>query len=328
MCRGQSVVIEGKVYYGGGETETDESDNSYCYLVQCYDPAQDKWTTLSQLKLPVRYFGLGQIDGQLIAVGGEMKSYGKFERSKYVQRLEGNAWKLDNKIPPMSSALLHPAVVGHKSILIVASGEYFNEVTHSVEIFRLGEAKWYKTHITSLPKACACYGLSIVSSDSENKLYVLGGTNNQWNLNQALYISMEDLNYSPTKQDTTSKMEQSAIFSSSQHLKAIGAVDDSPSHWKTLPDTPTYSPAASILGGSLIALGGWDKADYEGSKVQSSIMKYSSSTNSWIYIGDLPAPGLAKTTTAIISLAEVLVIGGWDGSGMSKAVYKLSLLLK
>ena len=85
MCSGQSVVMDGKVYYGGGKTETDELENSYCYFVQCYDPSQDKWTTLSQLKLPVRYFGLGQLDGHLVAVGGEMRLSGSFERSKCVQ---------------------------------------------------------------------------------------------------------------------------------------------------------------------------------------------------------------------------------------------------
>ncbi len=57
-------------------------------------------------------------------------------------------------------------------------------------------------------------------------------------------------------------------------------------------------------------------------------MRYSTGTNSWIYIGDLPTPGLAKTTAAVLSLAEILVIGGWDGKNMSSTVYKISLLLK
>ena len=304
MCRGQSVVINGKVYYGGGETEADESENSYCYLIQCYDPSQDKWDTLSQL-LPVRYFGLGQLDGHLVAVGGEMKSKssGNFERSKCVQILDGNAWRSD-KIPPMLSALLHPAVISHSSTLIVAGGQhFFNVAARSVEIFQLGENKWYKTHFNSLPKES--YGLSVVSG-SDNKHYALGGTNDQCHFNQALYVSTEDL-----------------------HSKKV-AVDDSRSHWKKLPDTPTYSPAASILGGFLIALGGYDKAECEGSTgvaVKTSIMKYSKGTNSWIHVGDLPTPGLAKTTTAVLSPAEILVIGGWDGTSMSNAVYKLSLLL-
>ena len=33
-----------------------------------YDPSQDKWTTLPPL--PVRCFGLGQVNHKLVAVGG------------------------------------------------------------------------------------------------------------------------------------------------------------------------------------------------------------------------------------------------------------------
>ena len=314
MCGGQSVVIDSKVYYGGGETENEDA----CYLVRCYDPSQDEWTTLPPL--PVRYFGLGQIKGQLVAVGGEMKSSrnGEFERSSHVQTLDGKVWK--ETLPPMSSALLYPAVISHKSMLVVAGGEYFDSITQSVEIFRLKEARWYRAHINSLPNAC--FGLSTVSSDSENKHYALGGTNNQGNLNQAIYVSTKSLCCNATELDnSTSEMDQSHFL---ECLSLTQALEDSP--WKSLPNTVTYSPAASILGGSLIAIGGWDTADRERSTVRTNIMKYSSGTNSWIYVADLPSPR-AKIAAAVLSPAEVLVIGGWDGRGMSKAVYKLKLLL-
>jgi hypothetical protein len=61
----QKLVINGKVYYGG---TTDDDD----YNVYCYDPSQDRWTTLPPI--PVRWFGLGQVNGKLVAVGGEKKS--------------------------------------------------------------------------------------------------------------------------------------------------------------------------------------------------------------------------------------------------------------
>ena len=48
------------------------SDNEY--IIYCYDPSQDKWTTLPPL--PVRWFGLGQINGKLVAVGGMKRSTG------------------------------------------------------------------------------------------------------------------------------------------------------------------------------------------------------------------------------------------------------------
>ena len=41
------------------------------YMVYCYDLSQDKWTTLPPL--PVKWFGLDQVNGKLVAVGGMKK---------------------------------------------------------------------------------------------------------------------------------------------------------------------------------------------------------------------------------------------------------------
>ena len=45
-----------------------DDDDQLEYIVHCYDPLQDKWTTLPPL--PVKWFGLGQVNGELVAVGG------------------------------------------------------------------------------------------------------------------------------------------------------------------------------------------------------------------------------------------------------------------
>ena len=66
LSGGVTTVFNGKVYYGGGLTDGDDE-----YLVYCYDSSQDKWTTLPPL--PVRWFGLGQVNGKLVAVGGMKK---------------------------------------------------------------------------------------------------------------------------------------------------------------------------------------------------------------------------------------------------------------
>ena len=52
---------------------------------------------------------------------------------------------------------------------------------------------------------------------------------------------------------------------------------------------------------------------------------YSPSTNSWIYISDLPAPR-SSTAVAVLSSTELLVIGGYDG-GRVNTVYKGTLTL-
>ena len=61
-----STVINGKVYFGGGSSANTSDE----YIVYQYNPSQDNWTTLPPL--PVRYFGLGQMNGgQLVAIGGK-----------------------------------------------------------------------------------------------------------------------------------------------------------------------------------------------------------------------------------------------------------------
>ena len=57
---------------------TDDDDDDE-YIVYCYDPSQDKWTTLPPLS--VCYFGLGQVNGELIAAGGKVRDcYGSRNR--------------------------------------------------------------------------------------------------------------------------------------------------------------------------------------------------------------------------------------------------------
>ena len=51
------------------------------YMVFCYDPSEDKWTTLPPLT--VRCFGLGQLDGELVAVGGVKKRDSEVTREVY-----------------------------------------------------------------------------------------------------------------------------------------------------------------------------------------------------------------------------------------------------
>ena len=63
LAGGKTTVIEGKVYFGGGGGSVDSE-----FIVYCYDPSGDNWTTLPPL--PIKYFGLGQINGKLVAFGG------------------------------------------------------------------------------------------------------------------------------------------------------------------------------------------------------------------------------------------------------------------
>ena len=285
MSKGKSTVINGKVYYGGGWT-----DNDNRYVVYCYDPPQDNWTTLPPL--PVRRFGLGQVSGKLVAVGGLKKSDNRPTNTIYTYDERSKKWK--QTIPPMPTARYATDVFNIKSsAFVVASGDTIdNEVVNAVEIFKPDTSQWYRTD--SLPSACCDVSTAVIG----NTGYILGGFKQPFCLNQALYASVDDLlhNAVPANQTTHS-----------------GSSADTQSAWRTLPNTPTYRPTAAVLGGNLLVIGGTEMAKTaEGAKnVKQEVYTYSPSTNSWIYFSDLPEPR-SVTAVAVLSSAEILVIGGWN----------------
>ena len=82
-----------------------------------------------------------------------------------------------------------------------------------------------------------------------------------------------------------------------------------------------------MLAGNLLAIGGKETSSYGGAK-KKEVYMYSPSTNSWIYISDLPAPR-SETAVAVLSSTEILVIGGRsDGDSRVNTVYKGTLHLK
>ena len=292
----KSTVITSKVYCGGGWTDDDDDDDDE-YTVYCYDPSQDKWTTLRPL--PVTRFGLGQVNGKLVAVGGLKSDFFMPVKEVYTYDERSHMWK--QTIPPMPTARWYPGVLSLQSALVVASGnKRISSYVAAVEIFKPDTSQWYRTD----PLPTACSNISLVAIG--NTCYALGGYNDS-RLNQTLYASVDDLlgNAVPANQTTHS------------------GSSDTQSAWKTLPNTPTYEPHAAVLAGNLLAIGGEEAP--EGRSDKKEVYMYSPSTNSWIYISDLPTPR-SGTAVAVLSSTEILVIGGWYG-GRVNTVYKGTLTL-
>ena len=267
------------------------------YTVYCYDPSQDKWTTLPPL--PVKLFGLGQVNGKLVAVGGQKK--GQYKPINEVYTFDEQAQKWKQTIPPIPTARWYPGVLSLQSALVVAGGNT-SSYTAAVEIFKPDTSQWYRTD----PLPTACCNMSLIAID--NKCYALGRYIRSSCLNQApVYASVDDLlgNAVPVNQTTYSDSS------------------DTQSAWKTLPNTPTYGPAAAVLASNLLAIGG--KETSEGGADKKEVYMYSPSTNSWIYISDLPTLR-SRIAVAVLSSKEILVIGGWGG-GIMNTVYKGTLHL-
>ena len=282
---GKTTVINGKVYYGGGDTTVNKE-----HIVYCYVPSQDKWTTLPPL--PVKYYGLGQVNSELVAIGG-MNS-GRAVSEVYIYDSRSRKWR--QTIPPMPTARNSPGVLSLQSALVVAGGMPHTSV---VEIFKSDSSQWYRTD----PLPTACRDISLVAI--ANTCYTLGGFVYPSSLNQALYASVDDLLGNAVSANQTTHSGSS----------------DTQSVWKTLPNTPTYAPTAAVLAGNLLAIGGLETS-IEGA-YKKEIYIYSPSTNSWVYINDLPAQR-GKAVVAVLSSTEILVIGGYHG-GKVNTVYKGTL---
>ena len=196
----------------------------------------------------------------------------------------------------MPTARQSPGVLSLQSALVVAGGAT-SSYCDLVEFFKSDTSQWYRTD--PLPRAGQHKFLVAIG----NTCYSLGGWNGSY-LNQALYASVDDLLGNAVPANQTTHNGQSA--------------------WKILPNTSTYQPAAAVLAGNLLAIGGNETSELEGT-AKKEVYMYSPSTNSWIYVSDLPAPR-SNTAAAVLSSTEVLVIGGWD-DGRVNTVYKGTLTL-
>ena len=207
----------------------------------------------------------------------------------YYSNERPSKWK---KYPhSMPTARSFPSVVSYLSqMLIVAGGMIGGEYVDAVEIFIAPNQQWYLTDRLPAP----CYNMSAVII--HDKCYLLGGFSNDGTLNHALYAKIDDLRCS--------------CFAST-----------SSSSWKILLETPTYGPMATVIAGSLFILRGDETCAQ--TATQERIHVYSPTSNSWVYVNDLPAPRIEATATALPS-TEILIIGGRGSkdTGTVNTVYK------
>ena len=281
------MVVGERVCVGGGVP--DSTDDAY--LVFQYDPARDEWTILPPC--PVFGFGLGQLSGELLTVGG-VDQWEDLTKKVYHYKPESQRW--EEFLQPMPTARAFLTVISTQSALIACGGDTDtisdggNVPCSIVEVFTTETSQWHTTD----PLPAPCYYMS--SATINNMGYLLGGATTANNLTpMVLYATIASL-----IRRATSHPQQSA---------SAARPDSTSSAWKTLQDTPLVGPAAASLGGMLLALEGWNDTD----KILPAVHVYSPATNSWIRVesGDLPEP--RNLCTAVeLSANRLLVVGGCD----------------
>ena len=289
---GMTTVINNKVYCtsGGGVNRASGYENA----VFCYNALEDKWTALPPLPIKCTQFGLGQINNELVAIGGWNIDESKRADDVYSYDEHLQQWK--TLCLHMPIARNYPGILSLQSVLLVAGGFSLN----TVNFLHTNTSQWYRTD--SLPTDCC--NISFVAIDDQ--CYVIGGYNEPYHLNQALCASIDDLFDKAIPVNQTTSSDESVTQSA----------------WKALPNTPTYQPTAAVLAGNLLAIGGKETSKWEqGSSNKREIYMYLHSSHSWVYINDLPFPR-SYTAVATLSSTEILVIGGWGEDGITSTVYK------
>ena len=270
----QSIVIGGAVFVA--------AYNSHDVLR--YETRSGQWSVLPSC--PVSHFGLGQLSGKLVIVGG-WDGRGATVNHVYTYVQETQQW--EKSIPPMPTPRRLPTVITYNSSIAVCGGHGVDRV---VEVFNSESAQWHTA--APLPVACKYMQLTII-----NDTCYLGGGGLLCSSRSIMCASLPSLFQSSSPHEQQTSAQQQSV-------------------WTVLPDTPLYGSALANMGGTLLALGGRESPS---SPPSDAIHAYSASTKAWLRIASLPQACYSATAEPLPS-GEVMLIGGYDSDGnRSEAVY-------
>ena len=241
-----------------------------------YETRSDKWTVLPPC--PVEYFGIGQLSGKLVTVGGY--DGGAFVGDVYTYEEETQQW--EKSIPPMPTPRQCPCVVTYHSSIAVCGGGTTSGGTNVIEVFKSETSQWYTA--APLPVTCT-YLQSTIISDT---CYLVG---RGYHRRPILCASLPSLFQSATPHNQPSPdAQQQSVWTMLPRPYHLGALT-----------------SINIGGGTLLALGGCDDED----SPSHDIHAYNPSTKSWMIVGSLPQ-ACAYATVELLPSGQVILIGGRD----------------
>ena len=219
MRDAQAVVLNNKVYVGGGFTQYHTPHTIYAY-----DPTMDTWETIQS---PTYYSALTTYHNKLLVVGGREASTGQTTNQLWVFEEGEQTWT--QPLPPMPTRRWGASAVSTQDHLIVAGGYNYSGRLDTVEVF--DGQQW----VTADPLPVSCSWKKSTSHDGH--YYLMGGSGQGTSV---FYTSL-----------------QSLVDKATQHPPTSPTNTDQPSVWKTLPNTPHEHSSTTIFGGALVAVGGY-----------------------------------------------------------------------
>ena len=221
----QSVMVQQKVYIGGGDTSLFGHKNDF--IVMEHDTLSGKWATLPPYR--ACHFGMAKVNNQLVLVGGK-------EQGSEVKLL--GAWRAESKewthpYPDMPTAYSQCSAVTYKDWLVVAG--YQSGQRNYVEIMDTIIKQWY----TGPPTPTGWTRMKTATVG--DTCYFMGGyTRFAGPIDKVYSVSLSTL----TSQLLDPKSNQGEM-----------------SIWKEVSGLQVSKPTPLSINGSLVALGGWEDGE-------------------------------------------------------------------
>ena len=288
----QSVVIGDVVFVS--------SLIGYCLmLIHQYSTNDNEWSTLPRAM--VGAFGLGQLSGKLITVGGGNK--GQSVGNVYQFNEESQQWE-ESAIPPMPTPRAIPCVITHQSNVAACGGLINKEASAAVEVFMSSTSQWHRA--APLPIPCAVTQRTVI----QDTCYLVGTYYTGWKFQQYVFSA----SLSQLFQTLPCDQQPSALHT-----------------WTSLPDMPYLGGALANMGGTLLAIGGaksiiflslWTSFLLVLRNRSTAVHAYCPSISSWVPVSTTPLPCVISTAQLLPS-GQLMLIGGYKAKKVHIGTLKL-----
>ena len=279
---------------------------------------------------------VGMIDAHVVCMNGAVIVGGGFTTDALVavpQRDEARLYSFRPGVDSAWTVINTPtylyALTEHDSQLLLVGGREYPSGQLTNKVFTLRDGEFVETLPPMREKRCRS---SVVSHESI--LVVAGGFDNL-----AVYLSsvevFKDSQWMTAPSVPTVEYTVSAhhgdmwyLMNSYNHVfytsirSLLSKKHQSP--WETLPSAPYDYSAVAFFGGRLLSIGG-------GHTHTSFIHAFSTSSQSWEHVADLPVP-LINSGAGVSPTEELIVVGGRDKEGrisdrVFRAVFKGSNIM-
>ena len=281
----QAVVLNNKVYVSAAKILDQSGMHGFKSNFVCiYDVSGNSW---KEIRSATSQHALAVYSNQLVLIGGCDHTSNTLTNELWVFQEEWSQ-PIPHTLPPMPTKRCNASAVGIGSHLAVAGGNkpssfriLPSDVFDTVEIYDGQEWKAAEP----LPKPSFCMN-SVLQGDT---WYLMGGKGQG---RAVYYVSLNDLIRTTNAENTTSV-------------------------WKKLPDVPFENSTPAVFMNELISIGGKNSdlppqfsvlRSLQQTQLTSKIHAYSTSTHSWVHVGDTLAAYCSICATTLPS-GELFMLG-------------------